>query len=139
MWMSFSSQKLKSRKTISFVLQRARVVLSGRSKPVISLGPLNIPIDRLIEGVLEKQIGAVTKEIDKQINGAVNLRAQVEDMWMLAQEPVLLDDSTNTWLRIEPERLFMAPVTGNKTLIKIPLGMEAYIETLTGAKPVMSL
>lgn len=134
----FLRSKVEIQKDYQFRVTTSSGGFEWKLKPVISLGPLNIPIDRLIEGVLEKQIGAVTKEIDKQINGAVNLRAQVEDMWMLAQEPVLLDDSTNTWLRIEPERLFMAPVSGNKTMIKIPLGMEAYIETLTGAKPVVT-
>jgi hypothetical protein len=131
----YLKSKVEIQKNYQFKVTTSSGGFEWKSKPVISLGPLNIPIDRLIEGVLDKQIGAVTKEIDSQINGAVNLRSQVEDIWKLAQEPILLDDSTKTWIRIDPERLFMAPVTGNKTLIRIPLGIEAYIETVTGAKP----
>lgn len=131
----FLKSKLEIQKDYQFKVTTSSGGFEWKSKPVISLGPLNIPISSLLEGVLQKQIGSVTKDLDAQINSSVNLRQQVEEMWKLAQEPILLDDSSQTWLSVDPERLFMAPVSGSKTMVRIPLGMEAYIQTQIGQKP----
>lgn len=123
------------RKDYSFALGARSGGFEWKTKPVISLGPINVPIDRLLEDVIEDQLEAVSRDVDRQVNSAINLRSEIEKLWALAQEPVLLDDSTQTWLQINPSALVMAPVSSNKESILMQFGLESYIEGHIGRKP----
>ena len=106
-----------------------------KTQPTISIGPINIPISRLLESVIDKQLQTVTKEIDSNVNGLIDLRDQIGSLWNLAQDPFLLDDSTQTWLKAEPKALLLAPITSNHSSLSIVLGLETYLETYTGKMP----
>lgn len=123
------------RKDYSFALGARSGGFEWKNKPVISLGPINVPIDRLLEDVIEEQLSSVSRDIDRQVNSAINLRSEIEKLWSVAQEPVLLDDSTQTWLQMNPTALVMAPVSSNKESILMQFGLESYIEGHIGRKP----
>jgi hypothetical protein len=127
--------KVEVLKNYQFKLSTASDGFEWKSQPLISIGPINIPIGRLLERVIDEQLQSVSKEIDKNMNGAIDLRDQVEALWKVAQVPVLLDDSTKTWLRAEPKALLLAPITSDNTTMNIILGLETYLETFTGKKP----
>jgi hypothetical protein len=106
-----------------------------KSQPKISIGPINVPIARLLENVIDKQLQSITKEIDSNVNGLIDLRQNIESLWSIAQDPILLDDSSQTWLKAEPKALLLAPITSNQSALSIILGLETYLETFTGNKP----
>lgn len=127
--------KVEILKNYQFRMSTASDGFEWKSQPRIAIGPINIPIGRLLESVIDEQLQSVSKEIDKNVNGAFDLRDQVEALWKVAQEPLLLDDSTQTWLRAEPKALLLAPITGDANSLNIILGLETYLETFTGRKP----
>ena len=108
-----------------------------KTEPKISIGPINIPITRLLENVIDNQLQSVIKEIDSNVNGLIDLRSNIESLWNLAQEPILLDDTSQTWLKAEPKALLLAPITSNQSVLSIGLGLETYLETFTGNKPLL--
>jgi len=103
--------------------------------PVVAVGPLKIPVARLLEGVLNKQLQQIASDLDKAVAKQLNLRAPVQALWELSHTPVMLDDSSQTWLRVKPEQIRMNPIDGNDQRIRIGLGLVAFIETHTGQTP----
>jgi hypothetical protein len=131
----YLKSKVEVLKNYQFRMTTSADGFEWKSAPTISLGPIDIPIARLLEGVLQKQLTNITKEIDKGVNSAVDLKSQISDLWNMAQNPILLDDSTKTWMVIEPRAIQLAPITSNKQNMLINLGLETFIETKTGTKP----
>jgi hypothetical protein len=129
--------KVEIMKNFKFQMSTISDGFEWKSQPKISIGPINIPIARLIESVIDKQLQGVTKEIDSNVNGLIDLRSNIESLWNLAQEPILLDDTTQTWLKAEPKALLLAPIKSNQSVLSIGLGLETYLETFTGNKPLL--
>ncbi|MCC6768053.1 MAG: DUF4403 family protein, partial [Bacteroidia bacterium] len=103
--------------------------------PFVQIGPLKIPIARLLEDILRKQLQKVAKEIDQSVNKSIDLRAMMQTLWNTTSEPFLLDDSTQTWLTIKPQNVLLSPIQGNNERIRMNIGVRALIETVTGSKP----
>ncbi len=131
----FLKSKVEVLKNYQFRMTTSADGFEWRSSPTISLGPIDIPIARLLEGVLQSQLTNITKEIDKGVNSAVDLKSQISELWNMAQNPILLDDSSKTWMTMEPKNIQLAPITSNKQNMLINLGLETFIETKTGTKP----
>jgi len=131
----YLKSKVEVLKNYQFRMTTSADGFEWRSAPTISLGPIDIPIARLLEGVLQTQLTNITKEIDKGVNSAVDLKSQISELWNMAQNPILLDDSSKTWLTMEPKNIQLAPITSNKQNMLINLGLETFIETKTGTKP----
>jgi len=133
----FLRSKVEILKNYQFRLSTSSDGFEWKTQPKISIGPINIPITALIEDVLDEQLQAITREIDRNVNGAIDLRDQVSQVWSLSQEPILIDDSTKTWLTVKPQSLLLAPVTSTKENLQVTLGLESFIETQTGTKPAL--
>lgn len=103
--------------------------------PFVQIGPLKIPIARLLEDILRKQLQKVATEIDQSVNKSIDLRAMMQTLWNTTSEPFLLDDSTQTWLTIKPQNVLLSPIQGNNERIRMNIGVRALIETVTGSKP----
>jgi len=127
--------KVEIMKNFKFQMSTISDGFEWKSQPKISIGPINIPIARLLEGIIDKQLQSITKEIDSNVNGLIDLRQNIESLWSIAQDPILLDDSSQTWLKAEPKALLLAPITSNQSALSIILGLETYLETFTGNKP----
>lgn len=132
----FLKSKVEVLKNYQFRMSTSADGFEWRSAPTVSLGPIDIPIARLLEGVLQTQLTNITKEIDKGVNSAVDLKSQISQLWTVVQNPILLDDSTKTWMVIEPRTIQLAPITSNKQNMLINFGLETYLETKTGTRPL---
>lgn len=133
----YLSSKVEISKNYKFKINTVSDGFEWKVQPKISIGPINIPIARLLEGIIDKQLQGVTKEIDSNVNELIDLRSNVESLWNLAQEHILLDDTTQTWLKAEPKALLLAPIKSNQSVLSIGLGLETYLETFTGNKPLL--
>jgi hypothetical protein len=127
--------KVEILKDYKFKINTVSDGFEWKSQPKISIGPITVPIARLLENVIDKQLQSITKEIDSNVNGLIDLRQNIESLWSIAQDPILLDDSSQTWLKAEPKALLLAPITSNQSALSIILGLETYLETFTGNKP----
>lgn len=106
-----------------------------KSIPKISFGPFNISIASIVEKAIAEQLLSVSKEIDYNINKQADLRSQVNDIWMIVQEPYQIDDESNTWMGIEPIAFYLSPITSSKNVMNINLSFESIMETRYGGKP----
>src|SRR5205823_1594808 len=57
------------------------------NKPYIALGPIRIPISRILEPVLNKQIDNVSATLDKEIQKKVELKSKMQKVWVDLQQP----------------------------------------------------
>jgi len=106
-----------------------------KSRPVLSIGPIEIPIERLLQKQLESQLNKVVKDVERDMASSFDLKAEMTQMWNLASEPILLDAPTQTWLSVQPEQVFVSPLVGAKGRLNIVLGAAAYVQTVSGIKP----
>ncbi len=122
-------------KDYAFRLNTSADGFEWTSPPVVNVGPLRIPIGSLLEGVLNEQLKQIAAEIDKNVNGQVNLKAGLQSLWDMTAEPFLLDDSTETWLSVKPQKLMLSPIDGNNKRIRLNIGISALVQTFTGSRP----
>jgi len=106
-----------------------------KKKPVLELGPFDIPISGMVEKPLDKQIKESVAATEKEINNAFNLKSEITRLWNTAAEPLLLDSASSTWLIIRPQKLFLQPISMGSQGITFTIGAEANVNTYTGVKP----
>jgi hypothetical protein len=119
----------------SFKLNLKSDGFEWKTRPVLALGPINIPIERLVQKPLEKQLEQTIKDVEREIASSFDLRVEIERMWKLASEPVLIDAGTQTWLSIRPEQVFVSSLGGANGNLNIVLGAAAFVGTVSGIKP----
>lgn len=106
-----------------------------KKKPVISLGIVDIPIERLLQKPLEIQLEKTIREVEKDIASSFDLRSEISRLWKNCQEPSLLDAETETWLKIEPQQLFTTGLSEQSGSVTMVLGASAFVGTTSGSKP----
>lgn len=107
-----------------------------KKKPVISLGIVDIPIERLLQKPLEIQLEKTIRDVEKEIAASFDLRSEISRLWNNCQEPNLIDADTETWLKIEPQQLFTTGLSEQSGSITMVLGASAYVGTVSGSRPV---
>ena len=109
-----------------------------KKKPVISLGIVDIPIERLLQKPLEIQLEKTIRDVEKEIASSFDLRSEISRLWNNCQEPNLIDADTETWLKIEPQQLFTTGLSEQSGSINMVLGASAYVGTISGSRPLNS-
>jgi hypothetical protein len=108
-------------------------------EPVLDFGVVQIPVTRLIRGVLSANMPAITGAIDREVASAIPLKTYVEDAWKKVQEPVLLDSAYKAWLVMKPLNMLLTPLQCDPGKLAAQAGMEVYLETKVGARPEVPL
>jgi hypothetical protein len=101
-------------------------------KPFISVGGISIPLESQIETPLKEQVDAIAKDIDKAIKDAIDLKAIGNEAWAMAQEPMLMDETTNAWLYINPKAVFVTPLVLKNSKATFDLGISTYVTNTFG-------
>lgn len=109
-----------------------------KSKPVLSIGPIDIPIERVLQKQLEKQLELTVREVEQEIASSFDLRAELNRLWRKAAEPMLLDAESQTWLSIRPEQVYLSSLTAANGNLNLVLGASAFVSTVSGLKPSAS-
>lgn len=135
----FLRSKVEVTKDYAFKLTTVSDGFDWKKKPEISVGFVNVDISKVLEKTIQDQLKDIAKEIDKQVNSTLELRSHVQNIWNLGEDVFLIDDSTQTWLRMEPKSVFLSPVLCDIKQIKLTLGIEAFVETFMGVKPKENL
>jgi hypothetical protein len=105
------------------------------SKPYIDLGPISIPISRIVEPILKKQLENISLLLDKEIQSRVEIKSKVQKAWLDIQQPLLLDKTHDAWLKISPQEIRASSIGCRNDEIRIKIGIRSFIETFTGGKP----
>ncbi len=104
-------------------------------KPTLRLGGYEIPVTGLVERALNSQQAVLLKSVDDAVKKNVEIKKYVLQAWNTAMQPYLLSDKYRTWLKVTPVGLQMTPLTTVNNKVKATIGIQAYTETITGAKP----
>ena len=95
---------------------------------------LNIDITRrFVAPVVEEQLTAAARIIDKNTPALATIRPHAEQIWTSLQTPVEI--APRTWLVVEPNDVALAPITGSGLTVTTTLGLRALTRIVVGAKP----
>ena len=108
------------------------------SEPKVKLGFFEIPITTIIEKIIDRELPNVTQSVDIEV-GKINLKPAVETAWKAVQEPFLINEAYQAWLKVTPQEVMMTPLGTKGRNVRISLGMKATTETFLGAKPTAAV
>ena len=108
------------------------------TKPVLDYGRIQIPITPIVESNLKEQQAEFCKTIDKQMASQLNFQKYAVMAWNLFSQPFNVSEEYNTWLKVSPLSVNVAPLTFYADAIDANIGIDTYSETFTGQKPAAS-
>jgi Domain of unknown function (DUF4403) len=107
-------------------------------KPTVRLAGFDISVAGLVERALNSKQDAILKALDDAVRKNVEIKKYIVQAWNTAMQPYLLSEKYRTWLKITPTELQMTPLTTVNNKVKATIGILAYTETITGAKPLFT-
>ena len=91
---------------------------------------------RFVAPVVEDQLNAAAKIIDRNTPALASIRPHAEQVWTSLQTPVEL--APRTWLVIEPQDVALSPLSGSGVVITTTLQLRALTRVVVGDKPVIA-
>lgn len=104
------------------------------SEPKVKIGFFEIPITTIIEKIMERELPGVVKAVDAE-TGKIDLKPRVETAWKAVQEPFLMNEAYQAWLKVTPQEILMTPLGNKGQNVRVGIGMKAVTETYVGSKP----
>lgn len=105
------------------------------TKPVLDYGQIKIPITPLVEKQLRTQQAEFSQLIDRQMESQLDFRKYAVMAWNIFANPFHVSEEYNTWLKVSPLSVNMAPLKFYADVIDTTIGIDTYSETFTGQKP----
>jgi hypothetical protein len=105
------------------------------SKPVLKLGPIELPITFIADLIIKSNTKTITAAIDEGVRQNLDIKSLAAGAWKELQQPILLSEEYGLWLRISPKAIFSLPLRGDKGIIRQTSAIEAVTECFTGVKP----
>ena len=106
-------------------------------RPTVNFVGFAIPITNIVSGLIDKNLGSITKTIDQQVRRNVDLRTPVLKAWNTLREPRLISEQYRTYLQVVPKRILITPLRFEGRVIRATIGIEGHMLTTTGPKPVV--
>ncbi|KQT16154.1 hypothetical protein ASG31_14100 [Chryseobacterium sp. Leaf404] len=107
-------------------------------KPVLDFGKIKIPITGLVEKSLKTQQAEFSKTIDRQMASQLNFQQYAVLAWNSFSQPFKISDEYDTWLKVTPVNVNIAPLKFYGDAIDTTIGIDVFTETFTGIKPEAS-
>ena len=114
--------------------------IAWQESPVLEVGPLKIPIRRVLDAVLERQLNRIGSEVDKAIADQLELRKEIESAWKTVQMPMELDKERGAYLVLTPSALAVQPFRADGRAMHTGAVMQTKARIVTGltAPPVVA-
>lgn len=109
------------------------------SKPVLKVGPVDIPITFIADLIIKSNMETISSAIDEGMKSSLDVKTNALEAWKEIQEPMLLDEEYGLWLRIIPKSISATPITGGKGIIRHTSTIQGIAECFTGKKPPVML
>jgi hypothetical protein len=106
--------------------------------PKIKVGPIEISVTNLVKKALDSKAPEIIKALDQSIKDKIEIKKYIIQAWNQAMQPYLVSEKYRTWLKVSPVELQLSPILINANLVKANIGIKAYTETVTGAKPAVT-
>jgi hypothetical protein len=104
-------------------------------KPVLRTGLGNVGIETLANLALNQSKASITKSIDDYVSEQLSLRPYVEEAWTALQEPILLDESYQMWVKTTPKSIGMTPIQADSRGMRANISVDCINEVTFGSKP----
>ena len=104
------------------------------SEPSIRVAGLNVPVKSMVSRTLSRNFEKITKAIDEQVAGTIELRKYVRQAWDLARRPVLMSKEYDTWLVVVPTSAVMTPLLVKNNILRTSIGIRGYTQTVTSVQ-----
>lgn len=98
-----------------------------KEAPYIALAGLKIPIGSFVEKTINNQIKIFAKQLDKSIAQDLALKTNASTYWETIQNPVLVNETYNTYLSMQPERVVASPLQAKGKSIGMKLGFYTHL------------
>ncbi len=108
-------------------------------KPTLNLAGIKISLASFVENLIDEQQELIAIEIDEQIKPYLNVKEYVQQAWNQMQQPMLVSEDYNVWLKVSPREIMMTPLKGYGNRSVIGVGIMAFTETFIGEKPETEL
>lgn len=103
--------------------------------PKLNVVGLNVPVTPIANIALSQSEKIISDQIDQTLAQFVDLKKYATMAWTQAQQPMQIDEASNTWIRISPKDIFLSPFTTTGQKLNLALTLNAQIESFLGAKP----
>jgi len=105
------------------------------SDPVVKVRFLTIPIRPVADLVLSGKQDVISSIIDKQVGAACDVKSLLMPLWSKIQDPVLISQDPQVWLRLSPREVYMTPLKGVNGAIIGSVGVKSVVETFFADRP----
>jgi hypothetical protein len=102
------------------------------TKPVMKAGFLEIPVAPIIGKLIANNQTMFANQIDQAINSSFSLKPYILEAWNTTRKPFIASEEYNTWVKIEPQEVFLTPFKTNGKSLKATVGIKIVAETLVG-------
>lgn len=83
---------------------------SWLEKPNLNVGGLKFNITSLADIVIDKSKESLEKQIDLSVSEQVQFKEKLLEMLKYVEKPILIDTLLNSWLHIQPQRVYMSNI-----------------------------
>lgn len=104
-------------------------------EPSLKLAGIEFSIAPLASGIVKKQLKNFAPRIDEEAAKNLNIRDRISTAWKDLQIPMKVSSNPETWMKIVPASISVAPIKGNSESISTVLGIKAFTETSIGERP----
>lgn len=109
------------------------------NEPKLDFGVTSISLKGVVDVLLANFLDDAAPLLDTQIKENFDTRKYVNDLWVDMQEPILLDEAYNSWMKVTPKYFVYAPIKAQNNQISLNVGVNAYVEVITGKRPDFTL
>ena len=109
--------------------------LADNLADTFKLGPLSLKPKSMVENITRPVQRLLAPIIDAKVNDSVQLRAKVAPLWQNAFSPALVSKEFSAWLKLDPEKIVMSPLTTANNKISLSIGVITAAEITIGPKP----
>lgn len=117
------------------IITKSEAGFQWREQPYLELGPIKIPIGSIIETVVNNQISDINKKLDQEITKNIKLKPMAQKFWDQLQNPVVVSERYQTYLKITPEFISMSTIKSDGIKLDVNLGFRSDISVISGYKP----
>ncbi|MFN4080459.1 MAG: DUF4403 family protein [Saprospiraceae bacterium] len=105
------------------------------AKPRLKTGLGDISIQTLADLALNRSKKTISESLDKYVSQQLSLKPYVEDAWKSLQEPILLDEGYQMWIKTTPLSISMTPITSDHRGLRAKVAVACHNDVTFGAKP----
>ncbi len=106
--------------------------------PRLNILGVTVPVTPIANYALQESRKLLTSEIDKALADMVELKRYASMAWNEMQNPVLMNEANQLWLKITPQEILLSPFETRGQKLHLTLWLKAGIESVMGSKPATS-